>query len=404
MFENPVANSNPTSNFVTGYQAGSDISDKRQQLQHQQQELAQKQAIMQIGQHAAQTGDPRSIAMYSSLNPEGGKAIRESAQFFVENGHNDLAAIKAAKITDRPAIYEMKIAALKKNNPYFDASQYPAQYSPEVDKLIDADLTSAKDLHKQYSAQETSQGLMAFDPSTGQLSPTGVGVYQKPPSTVVNIDNKAETEYAKATGKGLGESDVKYYQEVSDRGDKARQQTSTIDAVEQSLDTIGQTGKFTGIGSVVSNAANQAGFEVDQKKLANIESAKGELNKLVLPETKALGTGNGFTDKDREFLSATFPQITDSYQGNKLKIALARKANARQIEVSELADSLREQGASPFEIRKTIAQKYKGQPVFTKEDFKLAKNPNQAKQEVKQYSPADQNAALEILRSRGHKL
>lgn len=413
MFEDPSYNMNLAEIYLKARSNASEDSARKAQLAQyerqfaqEQQKLQQQQALMQLGSVAATTGDPEAIAKFSALNPEGAKGILEAYKYQTDQVAGRLQAYNEAKITDKPAQYELLHFVIK-NTPGFDSSQYPSpeSFDPKiVQDLVNSDLIATRDRSKGYQAQETADGLQAFDPFTGQLTPTGVGVYQKPPTSVVNVNNIAESEYSKATGKALGESDVKYYQDIVDKGDKARQQSSTLDAVENALDSIGTTGKFTGIGAVIGNVANQAGFEVvDKKKLANVELAKGELNKLVLPETKALGTGNGFTDKDREFLSQTFPQITDSYQGNKLKITLARKVNKRQIDVNEYADSLREQGASPFDIKKSIAKKYKDNPVFTKEDFELAKNPNQQTQIIRTQKPISEMSTEELMNLRGRK-
>jgi len=416
MFESATANLDLGGKFLQGYNVGSENKLREQQIKQyerqfaqEQQKLQQQQALMELGSIAAKYGRPEDIAKFGALNPEGGRFLLDTHKGYADKAYGILDSINRAKITDAPATYAMNYDRLSEI-PGFDLSQYPDPYAedfvydPKIIKpLISNDIMQTRDRSKGYQAQETADGLQAFDPNTGQLIPTGVGVYQKPPTSVVNVNNIAESEYSKATGKGLGESDVKYYQDIVDKGDKARQQSSTLDAVENALDSIGNTGKFTGIGAVIGNAANQAGFEVDKKKLANVELAKGELNKLVLPETKALGTGNGFTDKDREFLSQTFPQITDSYQGNKLKITLARKVNKRQIAVSEYADSLREQGASPFDIKKSIAKKYKDDPVFTKEDFELAKNPNQQTQIIRTQKPISDMSTEELMNLRGRK-
>ncbi|MEB3150919.1 MAG: hypothetical protein VKL60_18115 [Sphaerospermopsis sp.] len=174
MFEDPSANTNPGQSLLQGYQVGSEHAARQAQLQKYQQEISQKQAMLALGAEAARTADPRAIAMYASVDPQGAQGIRDTAKFFVQRGLGDLQSIKEAKITDRPAIYKMKIAALKKSNPYFDSSEYADEYSPEMDKIIDADLTAGKDLDRQYSLQDTDNGLMLFESKTGRYEPTGI--------------------------------------------------------------------------------------------------------------------------------------------------------------------------------------------------------------------------------------
>ncbi len=177
MFENPVANQNPFDSFAKG----SEIANRKQLLQQQQQtfdleqqKLQQQQAIMKIGQEAARSGDPRAVSMYSALNPEGGKALRENIKYFADHGNAELQSIRDAKITDRPAVYKMKMASLK-NNPYFDTSNYPDEYDPGlVDKMLEADIASGRDMSKSYELKDTDAGLMRFDPSTGATSQTGI--------------------------------------------------------------------------------------------------------------------------------------------------------------------------------------------------------------------------------------
>src|SRR5260221_8851298 len=97
MFENPIPNANPAEAFAQGYKITSDVAQRKQALELtragldlDKQKLLQQQAVMTLGQQAARTGDPRLLAMYSSLNPEGAKGLRENIQFFIKNGLGDL--------------------------------------------------------------------------------------------------------------------------------------------------------------------------------------------------------------------------------------------------------------------------------------------------------------------------
>lgn len=231
--------------------------------------------------------------------------------------------------------------------------------------------------YRKPEIRDTTQGVVSIDPSTGVASPISMNgkalmPYRKP-DTVVNVNNQQETQYQKQTGEDLAKMDVKYLQDISDKGSAAQQKLSYLDVLDKSLDQIGKTGKLTEFGAAIGNAANQLGIEVDKNKLANVANFQAESNRIILPDVKSLGFNPSNTD--REFLVKIAPNIGETFEANKLKIGFARRIAQREQEVGQYADDLRSNGFSPFEIKKAIKQNFgQNNPVFKEEDFKQAES------------------------------
>jgi hypothetical protein len=156
------------------------------------------------------------------------------------------------------------------------------------------------------------------------------------PGTVVNIDNKQDSEEAKAIGKGAGEAANK----VRDRADAAMtnlQRIGTMTALQGKFETgplaeakmnVGQWAKALG----VSEATLEA-WGIGKDFVGDAQAFRGQANRGVVDMIGAGGfPANNFSDADRAFLTTTVPQLANDPRGNKLLMEFAKRVAHRDIE------------------------------------------------------------------------
>lgn len=363
MFESQVTPLNAFGSFSQGYQMVDEsinrqqqIAMKQQQLAQeqatQQQELAQKQAILTIGQEAARTGDPRTLAMLSVVNPDGAKSIRETLQYFTDKTTGDLQSIIETPISDRQATYQTKLDEIRKTNPYFDTSKYPDQYSTEVGAMIQADLISMGDKKRQYSLQETNQGLVTFEQNTGKISPSGYGVYKKPPSTVVNVGGE-QPAFRKKLEETYGRNLATRMDAIQTTAENASETKQYLQLQKEALANLPTTGVLDSGKIFLGSLANQVGVNVDMDKISSLEQLSAAGNTITIPLVKKLGYNP--TDADALLIRSTIANIGKGKSTNEQLINLLDQAANNQIEKANIVDRLRSQGKEediPKEIRK----------------------------------------------------
>lgn len=377
MFESQVTPLNAFGSFSQGYQMVDEsinrqqqIAMKQQQLAQeqatQQQELAQKQAILSIGQEAARTGDPRTLAMLSIVNPDGAKSIRETFQYFTNKTAGDLQSIMETPISDRSATYQTKLYEIGKSNPYFDTSKYPKEYSREVDAIIKADLIANQDLKREYSLQDTAQGLVSFEKNTGEISPTGLGVYQRPPTSVVNvgIDNKEESSFYKEFGKGRGQE----YSNMLKNSRNSAANISKLNQAEKLYNDIGKTGILTPSTVKLGNIANQLGIKVDKNKIGNIEqliSLSKEQAGAILASGQ-YGAGTAISEADLAAAQSRVFSAQNTVDGAKLIIDTQRRLDKRTVEAGRLVNKMTGE-KRPLDQIETALQDLSAKPLFSQD-------------------------------------
>jgi len=363
MFESQATPLNAFGSFSQGYQMVDEsinrqqqIAMKQQQLAQeqatQQQELAQKQAILTIGQEAARTGDPRTLAMLSVVNPDGAKSIRETLQYFTDKTTGDLQSIIETPISDRQATYQTKLKEIRETNPYFDTSKYPAQYSTEVDAMIKADLISNGDKKRQYSLQETNQGLVKFEQNTGKISPSGYGVYNRPPSTVVNVGGE-QPAFRKKLEETYGSILATKMDAIQTTAENASETKQYLQLQKEALANLPTTGVLDSGKIFLGSLANQVGVNVDMGKISSLEQLSAAGNTITIPLVKKLGYNP--TDADARLIGSTIANIGKGKSTNEQLINLLDQAANKQIEKANIVDRLRSQGKEediPKEIRK----------------------------------------------------
>lgn len=169
--------------------------------------------------------------------------------------------------------------------------------------------------------------------ANGQLVPNSALIdakkqIAKSGASNTNISVTADKSYASNLGEGLAKQDVA----TLDAARNAPQQIATSQRILKLLDT---TKPITGTGADARLAVNKAFATaglVDPKDANATEALISDLNKQTLSAVKSsgLGAGNGFTDKDLQFLQSATSGSIASTPANIRRMAQLNDRAARE--------------------------------------------------------------------------
>lgn len=142
--------------------------------------------------------------------------------------------------------------------------------------------------------------------------------------------NTGESEYAKKVGGMLGEQDTAAIQAARDAPQIIAGANRVLDLLKQNPITGTLAEQRLGLGKLLSIAGL-----VDGKTVANTEALASELAASTLDtiHTSGLGTGNGFTDKDRDFLQGARSGSITMTPMNLRHLAELRIRSAEQAKI-----------------------------------------------------------------------
>lgn len=169
----------------------------------------------------------------------------------------------------------------------------------------------------------------------------------------INV-NTGANEQAKVIDKYQGEAFVGAQKAASD----ARKQMQNLN----SLDALSEKA-FSGSGAELKKGLGKlaSAFGINVKGLSETELFESVANELTLGKTSMM-TGV-LTDRDMEFLQSTVPQLTQTADGRKKLIKIAKKMAQRQIEYAkEAAKFRRENGGvfNQFDFEQYLTEKNEG--------------------------------------------
>ena len=158
------------------------------------------------------------------------------------------------------------------------------------------------------------------------------------PTAQINLDQRGQSAYDQKIGGDLAEEALNWRK----RGESAYGSIRNLDRMLGALDqfktgagsetaiTMGQLAQRLGVPSATLDALG-----LDPKSTASGEQIRAIGNQLVMG---ALGNrefpANNFSDADRKFLSAVYPGLANSPEGNRVMIAVQKAAAARDIEIA----------------------------------------------------------------------
>lgn len=191
---------------------------------------------------------------------------------------------------------------------------------------------------------------------------------RKASKTDVTVDQRAESEEAKAAGKAAGERRAAMVAAAN----SATNNLASLTRVQTLLDQVEQ-GKLAPNRMNISAWAKSFGVNddfakslgLDPKGVGTAQAIQSLVNELVVGKIGAGGfPSNNFSDADRAFLTDIFPKLGNDPRANKILIETARRVNndniQRALDYQAWKDDPGNRGKSfeDFEIRRarTVSQ------------------------------------------------
>lgn len=323
-----------------------DIQNRELILQEQAaiRERQQQQAKQQLIQEVYRSKNPDEIlSKVYSVDPQAASQISDDLQRRFRSQYDSINLLTNMDAKNKQAVYNLVRDDLKKQFPEIEFGDI---YSNNLQKsLKNKALVIRTKLDKTLQFRDTAQGVVGFDPRTGESVQTGYATAPRA-STVVNL-GAAETEEQKGVGKIRAERFQKYL-EV---GDQAQKSFDTLETLKRAVSNpdVAQ-GSFATIRQEAKKVADLFGVEVEGLADEAILTAVG--NKLALQLRNPKGEEGGLTgatsDRDLNFLVSGVPNRNKTREQNLALIEIAQRDKQRSLQLSNEA-------ARYFEENNTMA-------------------------------------------------
>lgn len=299
----------------------------------------------QIAQAPPAAPAPKSIQDVINTMPPG---IRQLAPGMTRQGKIELL-MKYADPKTKPAI-DLRTGAVvfapetELNN---------GNYAPVDMMRLDIEKQNAASNARQAQAREESNRIRgANEPLQPPATPGGPST--PTPGYAEQKGNVAGQEAGAKVGPALlqhqGELVIKDSQGAQVAADHARVGIANLQRLGSLLDNV-NTGKFQGTVQDLKASAKAAGVDLDALGVGDnvgvAQAAKALTGQLALglrDPSGGAGMPGAMSDKDREFLVAMVPAITNDPNGNKLMLEWQKKLYQRNIDVAKIVN---EYGRSP---------------------------------------------------------
>lgn len=139
-----------------------------------------------------------------------------------------------------------------------------------------------------------------------------------------------------AWDKGIGEYGVNTYVGTQNAANSAIETLGNLQQMEVLMDDPNfRSG--TGADALSSAAKIVELLGGNPAEVSSMEAFRAQVSNSVLSKLGG-SLGAGFSDGDRRFIETTVPNLTNSVEGNKLIISIARNMANRQIQIGQMAD------------------------------------------------------------------
>ena len=214
--------------------------------------------------------------------------------------------------------------------------------------------------------QRTQYGVPSAVPA--QISSRGQIRLPGTPQTNVTVDQRGETEEAKALGRELGQQAAA----VFTNADKARNRLSQLDQFEALANGF-QTGRLAPAQRTVAAWAGALGIPpetmarlgLNPNAAVNGDAMAAIANAVTMTFIGSDGIpANNFSDADRKFISEIGPQLSTNPVANRIIMQGLRAAAERSLMQEELWLQARSQGKSFADFRGQWNQWVRENPLF----------------------------------------
>jgi hypothetical protein len=194
------------------------------------------------------------------------------------------------------------------------------------------------------------------------------GIPGVPPRSAVG-PTPADTASAVETGKGRAEAGIKFEGRILDNGASARSNLTQLQVLAPNLEKLPSGPLYP---MLVGGAAylKQFGIDVGQisKDLGPAQATNAILNRLAL-QIRGTKDGEGgmpgaMSDKDREFLMKSVPNLGNTQDGNRQLIKILMTMEERKIEEAQIVSRMQADRKSSNEIREALNQFGNSRPMF----------------------------------------
>jgi hypothetical protein len=148
-----------------------------------------------------------------------------------------------------------------------------------------------------------------------------------PASTAISVDTKGETEFAKVTGKALGE----HFVESLKDGQTAGVDLETITELRQRAEKVG-----TGASAVVQEALGRFGIKTEG--LSEVQAYSALINRLT-PQQRVPGTG-ATSDFDARMFRDSLPRLMNTPEGNRLILDTMERLAKNKMDRAEISGAV----------------------------------------------------------------
>jgi hypothetical protein len=214
-----------------------------------------------------------------------------------------------------------------------------------------ADKAAFERANPGFTIQETDKGLFKVNKRTGAMEPLMQdGEQLKAPERrpLVQV-TPGENAFSQAIGTGLGKQVVKDLEAAQTAPSIANRANSVLAAIDQNKAFVGPASEFK---LQLARALNVTG-KGPSEQIAATETLIADLKQAVIDAIKAsnLGTGNGFTNKDLDFLVKA--KAADIANDPKTLAEFARRAYLTAEEAAKL-------GIKIVETNEQVKRQYQG--------------------------------------------
>ena len=375
----------PDLNAFGSFQSGFSLGDAVQQRNLEQQKFnyeIQQNTLKQQQAKALQDlslqafNNPEALKMVYGQNRDLGESIAKERDKYNRVTSMAIGDVLGVPPEQRAENWNRSKALLAARG--IDTSDLSDKYSPEVEQSLKQKQAELKTWDDTFKTIDTAQGVMRLSEKTGEVSPTGLGVYVKPPSTLVNINNQEQDSFYKEFGKTKGAE----YAGILKSGRQAGTDVGKLERTETLLNRM-STGKLTPTVASLGNVINQTGLiKVDPKKVADIE----ELSQLSKDQAGAIlssgqyGSGSGISSADLIAAQGRVFSADKTVQGNLRIVNTLKRLDQRSIDAAKTVNQMIAKKAPLSDIEGAL-QALSSKPLFP-EDQKTS-NQNYSDQDIK---------------------
>jgi hypothetical protein len=201
------------------------------------------------------------------------------------------------------------------------------------------------------------------------------GIVDRTPQTVVNMENRMETEYGREAGKGI----AKIHNERVDAATKADAQLAGLEAMAPLVEAWeaagGSQGALASLQAQGSSALQSIGIDpttlglpADAGPAQAIEALQKRL--AIMNIGQGGMPANNFSEADRDFIQGMQGGLADTANGMRAKMFVANKLAARTREAADYVLEGQAEGKNGQEIERGWRQFVRENPIFTPDDKK----------------------------------